>query len=96
VGIADSVPVRSFLSDASHYETVREMLMLDLDSRKIEFSTLVDSNLVILANANNERMGEEFDPSGVASKVMALNRRISVVTTMSRHNFLLEGAPRWL
>jgi twitching motility protein PilJ len=75
---------------------VEESLNAMMLERKIEFATLVDRNLTIVAGANNNRVNETWDPSGVVSKVLALNTRIIVSTTMEWSEFMKEGAIRWL
>jgi twitching motility protein PilJ len=67
-----------------------------MKERQIEFATLVDSNLKIVAGANNNRVNETWDPSGVVSKVLELNTRIIVSTTMEWSDFMKEGSIRWL
>src|SRR4051794_27658037 len=95
VALASDPTIQGFLQNSSEYSSVISSLQSEQMQRKFEFLTLVSSNLTILANANNDRRGEMFDPSGIVSKVLDLNERIVVVTTMSHSEFMKEGAPRY-
>ncbi|MBW4468988.1 MAG: GAF domain-containing protein [Stenomitos rutilans HA7619-LM2] len=48
----------------------RQLLRNEVKARKMEYATLVDKDLRIVANANADRQGETFDPNGLVSKVL--------------------------
>jgi twitching motility protein PilJ len=96
--IDDSV-LPSFLSNRSNTDlqaSVLSKLVSEMNSRKIEFATLVGTNKKIILGANNNRTGQSFDPSGIVTDVLTNNRRLAVTVTMTNSEFQMEGAKRWL
>ncbi|MBW4694891.1 MAG: GAF domain-containing protein [Lyngbya sp. HA4199-MV5] len=59
---------------------VRQTLQNELKARKIEYATLVDKDLRIVANANADRRGETFDPNGLVSKVLKTPAQLKAST----------------
>lgn len=51
-------------------ETVKRILQNEIKARNIEYATLVGKDLKIIVNANSDRTGETFDPSGLVSEVI--------------------------
>jgi hypothetical protein len=82
--------------DSSLYSQVVSELVSEMNSRKLEYATLVGSDSRILAGANANRTGQYFDPSGVVSDVLSNARRLVVTTEMTNAEFRMEGAKRWL
>jgi hypothetical protein len=67
-----------------------------VDNLQFEFATLVASNCTVQVGANNDRRGEIFDPSNVATRAMELGSPIAVTLEMDYSDFVREGAPRFL
>jgi hypothetical protein len=84
---------------SSTYEDIVNMLGEELQHRKIEFATLVDADMAILAGANANRTGEIFDPSGVVSLHVAdqylLDRSLARNAILTQEELLAELPPRW-
>jgi twitching motility protein PilJ len=83
-------------SDSSLESSVLAVFTSEMNSRKLEFVTLVGADSRIILGVNNNRSGEVFDPSGVVSRVLQTGQRIVVTTMMNNSYFRLEGAKRWL
>jgi twitching motility protein PilJ len=83
-------------SDPALESSILDAFTSEMNSRKLEFVTLVGADSRIILGVNNDRSGEVFDPSGVVSRVLATNQRIVVTTVMDNSEFRLEGAKRWL
>ena len=54
----------------------RQLLQNEVKARKMEYATLVDKDLRIVASANADRHGETFDPNGLVSKVLKTSTQI--------------------
>jgi hypothetical protein len=64
---------------------------------EIEFATLVDvSDSLIIANGNNNRSSQYFNPSNIVDAVVESNERVVCTIVMSHEEFLLEDAPRFV
>jgi hypothetical protein len=63
---------------------------------QVEYLTLVSANYSIQAGAYNDRRGSNFNPSGIASKVLELKAPIAVTVQMEFSEFEKEGAARYL
>jgi hypothetical protein len=97
--LIDDQNLKSYLSntsDSTLEATILAGFTAEMNSRKIEFVTLVGTDSRIILGVNNNRSGEVFDPSGVVSHVLATNQRIVVTSKMINSEFRLEGAKRWL
>lgn len=55
---------------------VRQILQNEVKARTIEYATLVDKNLKIIANANADRAGETFDPNNLVSQILSKPEQI--------------------
>jgi hypothetical protein len=64
---------------------------------EIEFATLVDANTsLIIANGNNNRSSQFFNPSNIVDAVVKSNERVVCTIVMSYEEFLKEGAPSFV
>jgi methyl-accepting chemotaxis protein len=60
----------------SSLATVRQILRNEIEARNIEYATLVGNDLRIIASANADRVGQQFDPQGLVGTVIANPRQI--------------------
>jgi twitching motility protein PilJ len=97
--LIDDLVLPSFLSNRSNADlqaSVLSKLVSEMNSRKVEYATLVGADKRIILGANNNRTGQLFDPSGVVTDVLTKNQRLAVTALMDNSEFQLEGAKRWL
>lgn len=75
-------------------------LVAETQSREIEFSTLLDADMKIIASSNKPRDGELFDPDGVVSALqssIALGfNQVSISAVLSNAELQAELPPQWL
>lgn len=57
-------------------ERVKQILRNEIQARNIEYATLVGKDLRIIANANQDRTGEEFNPNNWVESVLSNPRQI--------------------
>ncbi|MBT9311900.1 methyl-accepting chemotaxis protein [Leptothoe kymatousa] len=77
---------------ASERSLVSDILQGEVDARNIEYATLVDVDGNIIANAQNNRIGEEFsDPYGLVSRVASNNQQIKTNGLVSRSELQRQG-----
>jgi twitching motility protein PilJ len=62
---------------------VRQILENEIEARKIEYATLVGSDLKIIANANQDRKGEIFDPNNLVSEMMKNGKQMTANVVVS-------------
>lgn len=62
---------------------VRGILANEVKVREIEYATLVGTDSRIISSANADRTGEEFDPQGLVSTVIANPRQIKTSALVS-------------
>jgi twitching motility protein PilJ len=55
---------------------VKQILQNETKARKIEYATLVGRDFKIIANANNDRQGQFFNPDGLVNEVFKYPRQI--------------------
>lgn len=72
---------------------VRQILRNEVKARKMEYATLVDKDLRIVANANADRQGETFDPNGLVSKVLKTPAQIKASAIVSWSELAKEAPP---
>ncbi|MBC7970276.1 MAG: GAF domain-containing protein [Verrucomicrobia bacterium] len=72
---------------------VRQILRNEVKARKMEYATLVDRDLRIVANANADRQGETFDPNGLVSKVLKTPAQIKASAIVPWSELAKEAPP---
>jgi twitching motility protein PilJ len=73
---------------------VRKILQNEVKVRKIEYATLVDRNLKIIANANADRTGEQFNPNNLVSQVFNSPGQFKVNAEIVSWAELAKESPR--
>ncbi|NJN85967.1 MAG: hypothetical protein HC881_06210 [Leptolyngbyaceae cyanobacterium SL_7_1] len=68
----------NYASDLALPETdqVREFLQTQVTSLDLEYATLVGKDMRIIASANSDRRGEQFDPDGLVGTILANPRQV--------------------
>eukprot|EP00475_Leptophrys_vorax_P025481 TRINITY_DN356_c0_g1_i1.p1 TRINITY_DN356_c0_g1~~TRINITY_DN356_c0_g1_i1.p1 ORF type:complete len:920 (-),score=244.10 TRINITY_DN356_c0_g1_i1:29-2722(-) len=79
----------------SDFEAASALISEQIDNWQIEYCTLVNSNRKIVISSNAIRSGQEFDPSGIVSRVLESGLRVYVSVTMPYDEFVLEGSKRF-
>jgi twitching motility protein PilJ len=69
------------------------ILSNEIKARNIEYATLVGKDKKIIVNANLDRTGEAFDPSGLVQKVLSNPVQIKQSAVVSTEELQKEGAP---
>ncbi|NEO99531.1 MAG: response regulator [Symploca sp. SIO2E9] len=69
---------------------VKYILQNEINSRDIEYATLVGKDLRIIVNANANRTGEIFNPKNLVSKVLANPRQIKTSELVSASELVKE------
>lgn len=72
---------------------VRQILTNEVAARNIEYSTLVGTDLRIIASANASRAGDKFDPDGLVGTVLANPRQIKANSIVSWAELKRESPP---
>ena len=72
---------------------VKAILANEIKARNIEYATLVGSDNRIILNANANRVGESFDPSGLVSEVLQNPRQITTSEIVSWQELVKESPP---
>ena len=72
---------------------VKEILQNEIQTRDIEYATLVDKNLRIIINANTNRSGETFDPNKLVSRVFQEPQQIASTEIVSWSELTKESPP---
>ncbi|BAW95326.1 methyl-accepting chemotaxis like protein [[Synechococcus] sp. NIES-970] len=62
--------------DSGLQQLVTRILQNETSARQIEYATLIGLDGRIIANANQNRVGENFDPNGLVSEVLQSPRRL--------------------
>ncbi len=75
------------------FTSVKEILKNEIQARNIEYATLVGKDKRIIVNANADRQGQEFDPNGLVSKVLAKPEQIKSSEIVSRAELEQEQLP---
>lgn len=70
---------------------VREILQGEIEARDIEYATLIGVNGKIIANAQTDRTGEEFDPYGLVSRVVNERKQLKVNGLVDRSELQRQG-----
>ncbi|MGB3559320.1 MAG: methyl-accepting chemotaxis protein [Geitlerinemataceae cyanobacterium] len=74
-------------------ERVKNILRNEIRARNIEYATLVGADLRIIANANADRTGEEFNPNNWVSSVLRNPRQIKTSAIVSWSELQKESPP---
>jgi twitching motility protein PilJ len=72
---------------------VRGILKNEVKARVIEYATLVGTDRKILVNANRDRTGEEFDPSGLVTAVLQNPTQIKASAIVTAADLGKEAPP---
>jgi twitching motility protein PilJ len=72
---------------------VKQILINEVKSRKIEYATLVGKDLKIIVNANSERQGEVFDPDNLVSEVLNFPKQIKASRIVKWSELSRESPP---
>ncbi|MEB3219585.1 MAG: methyl-accepting chemotaxis protein [Nostocales cyanobacterium 94392] len=75
--------------------SVERILQNEIKARNIEYATLVGTDLNIIASANNNRVGETFNPNNLVSQVLQNPQQIkaSAIVTASELSKELPSLP---
>ncbi|MGB3615443.1 MAG: GAF domain-containing protein, partial [Elainellaceae cyanobacterium] len=72
---------------------VEGILQNEIQARNIEYATLVGPDRRIIASANANRIGEEFDPEGLVSSVLSNPRQVKTSALVSWEELQRENPP---
>ncbi|TVQ09005.1 MAG: GAF domain-containing protein [Leptolyngbya sp. DLM2.Bin27] len=73
--------------------SVQQILENEITARNIEYATLVGNDLRIIANANRDRRGQQFDPNGLVGTVLQNPRQIRASAIVSWDELRNEAPP---
>jgi twitching motility protein PilJ len=74
-------------------ERVKKILRNEIRARNIEYATLVGKDLRIIANANADRTGEEFNPNNWVESVLKNPQQIKTSAIVSGSELQQESPP---
>ncbi len=72
---------------------VKQLLQNEINSRNIEYATLVGKDLRIIVNANHDRRGEIFNPNNLVKEVFSDPRQIKASEIVSADELAKESPP---
>ncbi|MDJ0647887.1 MAG: methyl-accepting chemotaxis protein [Xenococcaceae cyanobacterium MO_188.B19] len=75
------------------YQQVKTILTNEINARNIEYATLVGTNKKIIVNANQDRVGQSFDPNGLVTKALAEGKQIKSSEVVSWSELVKENSP---
>ncbi|MEM1250932.1 MAG: methyl-accepting chemotaxis protein [Cyanobacteria bacterium P01_H01_bin.21] len=90
VGLAEAVTRNAEVS-ANQRTIVREILQGEIDARNIEYATLVGIDGKIIVNAQTDRIGEDFDPYGLVSRVVSERQQLKANGLVERSELQRQG-----
>ena len=73
-------------------DTVRQILRNESAARRLEYATLVGADRRIIANANQNRVGDFFDPDGLVGMALTGSRQIQANAIAPWEELQQEGA----
>jgi len=73
--------------------SVQQILENEITARNIEYATLVGNDRRIIANANRDRRGQQFDPNGLVGTVLQNPRQIKTSAIVSWDELRNEAPP---
>jgi len=74
-------------------ERVKQILRNEIQARNIEYATLVGADSRIIANANADRTGEEFNPNNWVAQVLNNPRQLKTSAIVTRAELQRESPP---
>ncbi|EKQ71242.1 methyl-accepting chemotaxis protein [Leptolyngbyaceae cyanobacterium JSC-12] len=92
IAAAQAVARRETLASSLKTQ-VRKILQNEIKARNIEYATLVDKDLKIIANANTDRAGETFNPNDLVSQVLSNPQQIKSNEIISWEEIKKESPP---
>ncbi len=92
IAAAQAVARRETLASSLKTQ-VRKILQNEIKARNIEYATLVDKDLKIIANANADRTGETFNPNDLVSQVLSNPQQIKSNEIISWEEIKKESPP---
>jgi two-component system, NtrC family, sensor kinase len=72
-------------------QEVKKILQNEIKARQIEYATLVSTNLQIIANANQNRTGEIFNPKNLVTEVFRKPEQIKTSEIVTRQELIKEN-----
>jgi twitching motility protein PilJ len=72
---------------------IKSILQNEIKARQIEYATLVSKDKKIIVNANQERVGQNFDPNYLVSKALATGEQIKSSELISWSEITTENPP---
>ncbi|MGB6017633.1 MAG: GAF domain-containing protein, partial [Nodosilinea sp.] len=78
---------------AGSIAAVQQILENEIEARNIEYATLVGNDLKIIANANRDRRGQQFDPNGLVGTVLQNPRQVKTSAIVSWEEISNEAPP---
>ena len=72
---------------------IKSILQNEIEARQIEYATLVGTDKRIIVNANQERVGEYFDPNNLVTKALKTGRQIKSSETIAWSEIVREKPP---
>ncbi|MGD1853890.1 MAG: methyl-accepting chemotaxis protein [Leptolyngbyaceae cyanobacterium] len=91
ISLADKVAQNPDEVSNGDRAVVREILQGEIDARDIEYATLLTPDGRIIANAQTERTGEEFDPYGLVSQVASGKQQLKTNGLIDRSELQQQG-----
>ena len=92
-GQSDNTAIISAAQSGVASSQVFAILQNEIKAREIEYATLVGRNLRIIANANADRRGEEFNPNNLVSRVLQTPEQIKTTEIVSWQELQKEAPP---
>lgn len=72
-------------------QQIKQIFQNEIQSRRIEYTTLVGKDLRIIANANADRKGEVFNPNNLVSEVLASSKSIKTSEPIAKAEIAKES-----
>ena len=72
---------------------IKSILQNEIQARQIEYATLVGADRRILVNANQERVGQYFDPNNLVTKALKTGQQIKSSETIAWSEIVQEKPP---
>jgi two-component system, NtrC family, sensor kinase len=72
-------------------QEIKKILQNEIQARKIEYATLVGKNLRIIANANQNRTGEIFNPQNLVTEIFRKPEQIKTSEIVTRQELIKEN-----
>ncbi|NES23335.1 MAG: HAMP domain-containing protein [Symploca sp. SIO3E6] len=72
---------------------IQQILSNEITTRNIEYATLVGTDLRIIANANQDRTGEKFNPKNLVREVLTTHQQLKTSEIVSWAELAKESPP---